>query len=146
MTDRDECKLWYTLLNKYEIAMKGGVIMPRVIHFEINADNPKRAVDFYSKVFGWKIHSWQGPMEYWLIETGEPDQPGIDGAITKRQHPQLTTINTISVPSIDEYMQKVVNHGGMIATPKSNIPGIGQFCYCHDSEGNTFGILQPECA
>jgi hypothetical protein len=119
--------------------------MPRVIHFEISADNPKRAVDFYAKVFGWKIHNWEGPMEYWLIETGERGEPGIDGAITRRQHPQLTTVNTISVPSIDEYMEKVINQGGRIATPKSTIPGIGQFCYCHDSEGNTFGILQPEC-
>jgi len=29
--------------------------MGRVIHFEINANTPKRAVEFYKKVFEWKI-------------------------------------------------------------------------------------------
>ncbi|HEX3043728.1 MAG TPA: hypothetical protein VHY08_03160 [Bacillota bacterium] len=27
--------------------------MPRVIHFEILADQPERAAGFYQKVFGW---------------------------------------------------------------------------------------------
>jgi hypothetical protein len=29
--------------------------MPRVIHFEIHAHDPERAVTFYTQVFGWKI-------------------------------------------------------------------------------------------
>ena len=29
--------------------------MSRVVHFEIPADDPERAVEFYKKVFGWKI-------------------------------------------------------------------------------------------
>ncbi len=30
--------------------------MPRVVHFEIPADDPERAIEFYRQVFGWKIH------------------------------------------------------------------------------------------
>ena len=118
--------------------------MPRVVHFEINADNPKRAVNFYAKVFGWSIQKWEGPMDYWLATTGENDGPGIDGAITKRQFPEQTTVNTISVPSIDEFMVKIAGNGGRIVTEKTKIPGIGQFCYCQDTEGNTFGIIQED--
>jgi predicted enzyme related to lactoylglutathione lyase len=59
--------------------------MPRVIHFEINADQPERAVKFYSEVFGWKIQKWEGPMDYWLVYTGEG--LGIDGGLTKRENP-----------------------------------------------------------
>lgn len=29
--------------------------MPRVVHFEIPADDPGRAVKFYESVFGWQI-------------------------------------------------------------------------------------------
>ena len=36
--------------------------MPRVIHFEINADDPERAVEFYRGVFGWDITNMGGPM------------------------------------------------------------------------------------
>ena len=60
--------------------------MPRVIHFEIHADDPSRAVKFYTEVFGWKIEKWQGPMDYWLVYTGK-EEPGIDGAIMKREQP-----------------------------------------------------------
>jgi hypothetical protein len=40
--------------------------MNRVVHFEISADNVARAVEFYSKVFDWKIEQWESSEEYWL--------------------------------------------------------------------------------
>ena len=41
------------------------------IYFEIQADCPERAIDFYSKVFGWKFSEAKGlPVSYWRIETG----------------------------------------------------------------------------
>lgn len=118
-------------------------IMPRVIHFEINADNPKRAVEFYEKVFSWKISKWGGTIDYWLITTGDEKQPGIDGAIMERMG-KATTINTVDVPSLDEYIKKIANAGGKQVSQKNTIPGIGYFAYCQDTEGNIFGILQPD--
>lgn len=58
--------------------------MPRVVHFEIDAEKPERAVKFYEKVFGWKIEKWKGPVDYWLITTGKEKEPGIDGGLAKR--------------------------------------------------------------
>lgn len=50
------------------------------IYFEIHADNPKRAIDFYSQTFGWKFSEIKGlPVEYWTIETG-----GSRGGLLKR--------------------------------------------------------------
>ena len=34
--------------------------MDRVVHFEIQADNPERAIEFYKKVFGWNFQKWEG--------------------------------------------------------------------------------------
>ena len=31
---------------------------------------------------------------------------------------------------------------GNTITPKTAIPGIGYFCYCVDTEGNVFGIME----
>ena len=62
----------------------------------------------------------------------------------KRPDPKASTINTISVTSIDESIAKVNKGGGKVTTEKMPIPGIGIFAYCLDTEGNTFGILQPE--
>jgi len=117
--------------------------MPRVVHFEINADDPARAVKFYEAVFGWKISKWEGPIDYWLITAGEEDEPGIDGAIMARME-QETTINTIDVPSVDEFVSKIAGAGGKVVVPKTAIPGVGYHSYCADTEGNLFGIMEAD--
>ena len=75
--------------------------MPRPVHFEIPADNPERAIEFYSSIFGWKFNKWAGPMEYWLITTGEPAEPGINGGLMRRRDPNQPCVNTITVASVD---------------------------------------------
>lgn len=117
--------------------------MSRVVHFEINADNPERAVKFYEKVFGWKIEKLAGPVAYWLVTTGEKKEPGINGAI-KHRSDSLTTVNTVSVPSVDEFLRKIAQAGGKAMTPKMPIPGIGYHAYARDSEGNIFGIIESD--
>lgn len=117
--------------------------MPRVVHFEIPADNPERAVEFYRKVFGWKIEKWEGPMEYWLVTTGEDKEPGINGGIMSKET-QKTTVNTIDVPSVDSYIKKITEAGGKAVMPKTAVPGVGYMAYCVDTEGNVFGLMQSD--
>jgi len=114
--------------------------MYRVIHFEINATKPERAVRFYKKVFGWKVNKWRGPIPYWLVMTGKK-KPGINGGIMRRMKKE-TTINTIDVPSVDRFMKKITQAKGRVIHPKMAIPGVGYFAYCKDTEGNTFGIME----
>ena len=118
--------------------------MPRVIHFELSADDPERASRFYSEVFGWTIQKWDGPQDYWLITTGDAAQPGIDGAIMRRDETATATTNTIDVPSVDDFVARIVEGGGTVVAPKMPVPGIGYFAYCKDTEGNTFGIMQND--
>jgi len=119
--------------------------MPRVVHFEINTDNPERAIEFYKHVFGWTIAKWSGSEEdYWLITTGTDKEPGINGGLMKRMNPSLTTVNTVDVPSIDEYLEKIKARGGEIVMPKATILSVGYLAYCKDTEGNTFGIMQMD--
>ncbi len=115
--------------------------MARPIHFEIMAEDPSRAVEFYSQVFGWQITKWDGPEEYWLITTGAEATPGINGAIA-RSHGQGLTVNTIEVDSVDEAVAVVLKHGGQVALPKMAIPGVGYQAYCQDTEGIVFGLHQ----
>jgi hypothetical protein len=118
-------------------------IMPRVIHFEIPADEPDRAARFYSHVFGWKFDQWPGPQDYWLITTGK-GQPGIDGGMLRRPHPGAGTVNTVDVTSVDETVAQVQAAGGNVVLPKMAVPGVGYLAYCQDTEGNTFGAMQPD--
>lgn len=115
--------------------------MPRVVHFEVSADDLDRAQKFYGDVFGWSFREWNGG-EYILVKTGEDSEPGINGGIFKRPEPMTGHINTISVPSLDEYTEKVTSNGGTLMMPKMAIPEVGWLAYFKDSEGSMFGLME----
>jgi predicted enzyme related to lactoylglutathione lyase len=123
--------------------------MARVIHFEIHADNPERAVKFYTNVFGWKFDKWEGPMPYWLVTTGPDSEQGINGGLIPRRGKQegdivMAYVCTVGSLPVDETVAKVLASGGQLAVPKMPIPGVGWLAYCKDTEGNIFGIMQDD--
>ena len=117
--------------------------MNRVVHFEINAKEPKRAVEFYKSVFGWKIDKWDGPQDYWLASTGDESEPGINGAIMTAGE-KSSTVNTIEVESVREYTDKIKKAGGEVVQEITTIPNIGYLAYCADTEGNVFGVMESD--
>jgi predicted enzyme related to lactoylglutathione lyase len=120
--------------------------MPRVVHFEIVANDPKSAKEFYEAVFGWEFNQLDG-QEYWVIKTGEDSQPGINGGLTgKDPHssdPSSRMTNTIDVPSIEDFSKKIIAKGGQVMA-KMPIPNIGLLAICKDNEGISFGIPQKD--
>src|SRR5271156_183367 len=118
--------------------------MPRVVHFEITADDPERAIAFYKEVFGWEIRKWDGPMDYWMGQTGRKEQPGINGGVTRRMGPGTAHINTVDVPSVDDFAAKIEANGGTIVMPKMAIPGVGWLAFAKDTEGIIFGVMQSD--
>src|SRR5262245_14472153 len=123
--------------------------MSRVVHFEIQADDPQRALDFYEGVFGWTIQKWEGPQDYYLITTGPDDTPGINGGLLKRMEPidgtaVIAYVCTVDVQSVDDVVGIVWDKGGQIAVPKMAVPGVGWLAYCKDTEGNIFGVMQRD--
>jgi predicted enzyme related to lactoylglutathione lyase len=121
-----------------------------VIHFEIPADDPKRATTFYKDVFGWQADEFPG-FNYWLLITtevdkkGNPKAPGaINGGLGTRggSAPKVPTI-TISVEDVDKSLKVIEKHGGKITSPKQQVGDIGYAAYFNDSEGNLIGLFQP---
>jgi predicted enzyme related to lactoylglutathione lyase len=127
--------------------------MSRVVHFEIHAENPERAVAFYQKLFGWELTKWDGPAEYWLIKTGPDGTPGINGGLMRRHgpapgegQPVNAFVCTVDVIALDETLGQALAAGGTLALPKMPIPGIGWLAYIKDTEGNILGLMQPDRA
>lgn len=126
--------------------------MSRLVHFDVQADDPERAIAFYESVLGWKFHKWDGPMEYWLIETGPKDEPGIDGGLARRPEgsavlgagASTTFTCTVEVSAVDEAAAAVETNGGTITRPKVAVPGVGWLVYCKDTEGNDFGMMEAD--
>ena len=123
--------------------------MPRVVHFEIQAGDPARAIKFYENIFNWSFQKWDGPMPYWLVTTGPDGQPGINGGLHPRQgevdgQAVIGYVCTVDVESVDESVGTVEKNGGHVVVPKMPIPGMGWLVYCKDTEGNIFGMMQND--
>jgi predicted enzyme related to lactoylglutathione lyase len=123
--------------------------MPRPVHFEIHADEPERAMRFYS-CFGWEFSRW-GDEEYWLVKTGPATEPGIDGGLMRRRGPPPAATQAVNafpcvvdVPDLDGYVARVEHVGGVIVVPKMAMPGVGWLAYAKDTEGNIFGMMQRD--
>mgnify|MGYP003565866863 CR=1 FL=1 len=110
--------------------------MPKINHFEINADNPQRAIKFYENAFGWKIEKWDGPIEYWIIQAGDEDEPGINGGLQKRENKEDKILNYIGVKSVEETVKKIKTSGGKILKEKTSIPSVVYYSTFIDTEGN----------
>ena len=116
--------------------------MGRVIHFEITADDMARARKFY-EIFDWNITDSGMPgAEYWMAKTGN-DAIGIDGAIMPRSYKPQPFIAWIGVDDLDAMIKKVESAGGKTLGDRQTVPGVGDTIYAIDTEGNTFGMLQP---
>jgi len=124
--------------------------MPRPIHFEIHSSDPERTQTFYRTLFNWKFSS-AGPVEYWLIETGPADQPGINGGLLRRRGAPPADgqavnafVCTIDVPSVDATLAQAPAAGGSLAVPRMALPGIGWLAYLKDPDGNILGVMQAD--
>ena len=121
----------------------------RVMHFEIQADDIERAKSFYEKTFDWKISkmmsSDDGGMDYWGLTTGPDGTPGINGGMYERpvERKLYTYDCTIVVEDLDKAIEDVKKNGGTIHKEKMEIPKVGWFVSGMDTEGNSFGLMQP---
>ncbi len=127
--------------------------MSRVVHFEIQADDVERAKTFYAEAFGWEFQDYGQftGSAYWGVVTGSEDEIGINGGLLQRPAPapgagQGTNafVCTVGVENYDDTERRILAAGGRVALPKMALTGMAWQGYYLDTEGNTFGIHQPD--
>ncbi|GAA4896688.1 VOC family protein [Tessaracoccus lubricantis] len=127
--------------------------MNRVTHFEIHAADVARAVEFYRAAFGWTFQDWSefAGMPYMGIVTGEEGTPGINGAVMQRQGDNPApggavagAVITVEVEDFDDVADRIGVAGGTVAMPKYALPQMAWQGYFIDTEGNVFGVHQPD--
>ncbi len=124
--------------------------MNKVVHFEIPADDLKRADKFYQDVFGWKIVPAPMPGgEYHMAYTVDVDEKympkevgAINGGLVKRDTSAKTPVIVINVTSVEEHLKKVAAAGGKVAMPTQKVGDIGLYARVTDTEGNIIGVWQ----
>ena len=132
------------------------------MHFEIQADKPERAIKFYTDVFGREFQEWKVPKDmqdgglapkYWMIMTAPKNstEKGINGGLLPRMggtsidgQAVNAYVCTTQVENIDDTIKKIDAGGGTVALPKFAFSGMVWQAYYKDTEGNIFGIHQPD--
>ena len=118
--------------------------MNRFTHFELATDDLEKTAAFYRDVFDWQIQKWEGPIDYWLVTTGDEGTVGINGGLMPTGGEFRGTINTIEVADIDAAIAKVLAHGGTMVLEKDAIPGVGFQAYFKDNSGIIVGLHQAD--
>lgn len=123
------------------------------VHFEIQVDDIERAKVFYAAVFGWTFQDY-GQMTgspYWGIIAGAEGDPGINGGLLQRSGPAPAAgsganayVCTMEVADYDATEGKILAAGGRVVVPKLALTGMAWQGYYLDTDGNTFGIHQPD--
>lgn len=114
------------------------MVAKNIAHFDIHADDVARARKFYERVFEWRFSPW-GPPNFFLIATGDEQNPGIHGAVHDRPAEGHRTVGfecTIAVDDVDAIARLVEKEGGRITVPKTVIPTVGELIQFKDTEGN----------
>ncbi len=116
--------------------------MNRFTHFELVTTDLEKTAQFYREVFGWQVDKWEGPVEYWLVSSGDGDTPGINGGLMLANPEMTGTINTVEVDDLDAVLAKALANGAEVVMPKDVIPGVGYQAYIRDNCGIVVGLHQ----
>jgi len=109
---------------------------------ELLTNDTAKAIDFYTKLFGWKTKTDTGATPYTEIINGEEHIGGI-----MQIQPQMGPIPPnwgiyIAVDDCDGIAQKATSLGGRQYVPPTDIPNVGRFAVLSDPQGAAFSIIK----
>ncbi len=127
--------------------------MNSVVHFEMPAKDKKRAADFYTKAFDWKMQvmgeEYGG---YLMAQTAPTDEQGMNktpgtingGFFDYKDEAGFNAPHlVISVDDLNQTIEDIKAAGGEVMGEVMDIPNVGKYISFKDPEGNIVGALQP---
>lgn len=112
--------------------------MNNLVHWELMVSEPERAQRFYGRVFGWTFEP-MGP-EYTMVKTGAVP---FGGMMKKPPGAPGCVLNSyFAVDDVERTLHDVVEAGGTVVVPKTEIPGIGWFAMFLDPDRIPLGVMQ----
>jgi predicted enzyme related to lactoylglutathione lyase len=116
-----------------------------VVHFEVNARDFKRAKDFYSNLFDWKIQDVPS-INYGVVDTGL--KMGINGGVGQvdADKPPFITFY-VQVEDPQRYLDKAVSLGAKVVVPVTEVPDMVTYALFTDPDGCLVGLVKgPQTA
>jgi len=114
-----------------------------IVHFEISSKDGKRAQDFYSRLFDWKIQI-EPKMNYGMVNTGAKQHGGVDGGIYQAPEGVTPCVTVyVQVDDLQKYLDKAVAMGAKVTLPPTQVsPEIGWCAMFTDPDGNAIGLFK----
>jgi hypothetical protein len=108
--------------------------------YELMTTDTKAAGKFYSDVVGWTTKQMpsSGGMEYTTFNLGEV---GMAGMLTVGDY--KAWIGYIAVDDVDAHVEKIVEAGGKVWKPATDVPGMLRFAVMSDPQGAAFVVFTP---
>jgi len=100
---------------------------------ELTTSDPKAAVEFYTKLFGW--HTEVMHMEcadYTIVKAGE--RP-VGGIMASPPDAPIAWTSYVTVDDIDDTAKLAESLGGKVCVPPTDIPDVGRFAVLKDPQG-----------
>ena len=112
-------------------------------HVELNTTDVKKAKDFYSKLFDWKLEDMPSPGgDYTMIRVGE----GTGGGMMKNPVPGAPSfwLAYVLVDDIQASTKKAKSLGANVMKDVTEIPDYGSFSVLADPTGAHFALWKPK--
>lgn len=107
--------------------------------YELMTSDTKAAGKFYSDVVGWSTQEIPGGgHDYTTFNIGDV---GIAGMLNIPGH--TAWVGYISVDDVDAHIEKIVEAGGKLLRPATDVPGMLRFAVMSDPQGAAIAVFTP---
>ncbi len=109
---------------------------------ELMTTDPKAAVEFYGKLFGWKNETMDmGTGPYHVVKAGDTSVGGIM-ATPKDAGPMPPAWGCyVTVDNVDATVAQCTALGGKVCAGPIDIPGVGRFAVLQDPQGAVINVI-----
>jgi predicted enzyme related to lactoylglutathione lyase len=114
---------------------------------ELGTTNLESAKKFYTELLGWKLkESNSAGMVYNEIVTGERAVGGMFQMTAECGNAPSHWMAYVAVDDVDAKAKQVVELGGKVCVPPTDIPNVGRFCVINDPTGATLSLIKLSSA
>jgi predicted enzyme related to lactoylglutathione lyase len=106
---------------------------------ELITTDPKAAVEFYTKLFGWNSEVMHMEcMDYTVVKAGDRS---VGGIIAAPEGAPVGWKTYVTVDNIDETVKLAESLGGRVCMPPTDIPDVGRFAILVDPQGAVIAAI-----